>query len=168
MCAVVVEDAAAHRYHLADFATEDAARAAGAVPTHFGGCGVCSTLTDLAVYMANPDLTQPVRQCGLDHLNDPPADHIQCLLDLGFTYPCAQIWYFNTIHTKDACAAPCFLALSQTYHEPDGTLNECLRCDEVESGPVFKAVAGRTRRNTGLASALCRPCSEVRPLVHAY
>jgi hypothetical protein len=36
------------------------------------------------------------------------------------------------------------------------------------SGPVFKAVAGRTRRNTGIASALCRPCSEVRPLLHDY
>jgi len=38
----------------------------------------------------------------------------------------------------------------------------------AQSGPVFKAVAGRTRRNSGLPNALCRPCSEVRPLVHAY
>jgi len=54
------------------------------------------------------------------------------------------------------------------YHLPDGRLNDCLLCDEVQSGPVFKAVAGRTRRNSGLPNALCRPCSEVRPLVHAY
>ena len=40
--------------------------------------------------------------------------------------------------------------------------------DEDESGAVFKAYAGRTRRNTGLASTICRPCAEVRPLVHAY
>jgi len=36
------------------------------------------------------------------------------------------------------------------------------------SGPVFKAVAGRTRRNSGLASALCRPCESVYPLEHVY
>jgi hypothetical protein len=39
---------------------------------------------------------------------------------------------------------------------------------EVQSGPVFKAVAGRTRRNSGLPNALCRPCSEVTPLEHSY
>jgi hypothetical protein len=44
----------------------------------------------------------------------------------------------------------------------------CLLCGETQSGPVFKAVAGRTRRNSGLPKALCRPCSEVRPLVRAY
>jgi hypothetical protein len=98
----------------------------------------------------------------------PPADHIQCLRDLGFTEACAQIWYYNTVHTREACLGPCLLALEATYHLPDGTLNECLRCDEVQSGPVFKAVAGRTRRNTGVPSAMCRPCTEVEQLVHRY
>ncbi len=56
----------------------------------------------------------------------------------------------------------------QPYQLPDGALNPCLQCDEDRSGPVFKAVAGRTRRNTGIASALCRPCDEVSPLVHRY
>ena len=46
------------------------------------------------------------------------------------------------------------------------TLGFDLPC--AQSGPVFKAVSGRTRRNSGLPNALCRPCSEVRPLVHAY
>ena len=63
---------------------------------------------------------------------------------------------------------PCVAALTKPYNEPDGALNACLQCDEDKSGPVFKAVAGRTRRNTGLANALCRPCSEVRPLLHRY
>ena len=128
----------------------------------------CSTLADLAVYMEANDLTAPVRACGLAFPSGPAADHVACLRDLGFTEPCAQIWYFNTVHTRARCLAPCLAALDQPYHLPDGALNECLRCDEVQSGPVFKAIAGRTRRNTGLPNALCRPCSEVRPLIHAY
>jgi hypothetical protein len=91
-----------------------------------------------------------------------------CLRALGFTEPCAQIWYFNTLHTRDRCLLECLGALGQPYHHADGSLNACLVCDEVESGPVFKAVAGRTRRNTGVASAMCRPCDEVLPLVHVY
>jgi hypothetical protein len=91
-----------------------------------------------------------------------------CLRALGFTAPCAQIWYFNTLHTRDQCLLPCLAALGQPYHQADGTLNECLVCDEEKSGPVFKAVAGRTRRNTGVPNAMCRPCAEVLPLVHVY
>lgn len=64
--------------------------------------------------------------------------------------------------------AICLANLDQPYNLEDGTLNPCIQCDEDESGPVFKAVAGRTRRNSGLPNAICRPCSEVRPLVHAY
>lgn len=130
--------------------------------------GLCSTLEDLAVYIEKPDLTEPVRACGLMYPSGPAADHIACLRALGFTEPCAQIWYFNTVHTREACLGPCLLALEAPYNNPDGTLNECLQCDEIESGAVFRAVAGRTRRNTGVPSAMCRPCSEVERLVHRY
>ena len=168
VCAVLREPGGARQYRLRDFPTQAAAVAAGAVPTHFGVCGRCSPLADLAVYMETNDLTAPVRACGLAYPDGPMADHVQCLRDLGFTEPCAQIWYFNTVHTRAACLAPCFAALDQPYHLPDGSLNACLQCDEVQSGPVFKAIAGRTRRNTGLPNAMCRPCSEVRPLIHTY
>ncbi len=166
-CAVV-RDASPGRYRLTTFASRADAETAGTVPTHAGPCGLCSTLVDLAVYIERPDLTEPVRACGLAFPSGPAADHIQCLRDLGFTEPCAQIWYFNTVHTRDQCLGPCLLALEASYHLPDGTLNECLQCDEVQSGPVFKAIAGRTRRNTGVPSAMCRPCSEVEQLVHRY
>jgi hypothetical protein len=165
VCAVV-RGPGAMQYRLADFPSADAAVAAGAVPTHYGNCGLCSSLADLAVYMEKPDLTEPVRECGL--ANSPMAEHMACLQALGFTEPCAQIWYYNTRHTKELCLEPCILALGKPYHLPDGTLNACLQCDEVQSGDVFKAVAGRTRRNTGVASSMCRPCSEVRLLDHAY
>ena len=45
---------------------------------------------------------------------------------------------------------------------PACALNDCLQCDEDEAGPVFKAVAGRTRRRSGLESAIARPCSKAK------
>lgn len=155
-------------YALTTYATADEAVAAEATITHRGICGVCSTLDDLAVYAGTNDLTKPVRQCGLDHLFGSAEEHLACLEALGFTRPCAWIWYYNTKHTRTACADECFAAIDDPYHLEDGALNPCLRCDERESGPVFKAVAGRTRRNSGLATALCRPCDSVTPLDHAY
>lgn len=163
VCAVHREGSS---YRLADYPSTTLAREAGASPTHFGRCGLCSTLHDLAVYAQTPDLTEPVRACGLTWIAGPAEDHVACLTDLGFTEPCAWIWYYNTRNTRRACAAPCFASLDAPYHEPDGRLNACLQCDEDHSGAVFQAIAGRTRRNTGLASNMCRPCSEVRWLEH--
>ena len=154
-------------YRLHTYPSIEAAFAAGAYVTHHDGCGVCSSLMNLVVYMRHPDLTDPVRQCGLANFGH--ADkNIACLQDLGFDLPCAQVWYYNTKHTQTECLQPCMAALDAPYHLPDGTLNDCLRCDEEKSGPVFKAVAGRTRRNTGLPSSMCRPCDEVLPVVHDY
>lgn len=167
VCAVVVEDVASRRYHVETFASSAQAVAAGAVITHADACGLCSSLTDLAVYASHPDLTDPVRQCGIANIGRFDG-LLSCLEALGFTRPCAQIWAYNTEHTRDACGATCVRLLRAPYHEEDGSLNECLACDERESGAVFKAIAGRTRRNSGLANAMCRPCSEVIPLAHDY
>jgi hypothetical protein len=164
-CAALLDEASGS-YRLATFPGRAAAEAAGARPTHAGVCGLCSPLADLAVYIERPDLTEPVRACGLAYPFGPAADHIRCLRDLGFSEPCADIWYFNTVHTREACLAPCLRELDAPYHLPDGALNECLVCDEEASGAVFKAVAGRTRRNTGVPSAMCRPCEEVERLDH--
>lgn len=156
------------QYRLENYLSEAAAHEAGAFPTHNGHCGVCSTLGNLAVYISQPDLTEPVRQCGLTGMAQGKAANVACLEALGFDAPCAEIWYYNTLHTRQACLEPCLGALDEPYHTPDGALNACLQCDEAKSGPVFKTVAGRTRRNSGLANAMCRPCAEVRPLVHDY
>jgi hypothetical protein len=60
----------------------------------------------------------------------------------------------------------CMSSLEAPHHMMDGSLNACIQCDEDNSGPVFKSVAGRTRRNSGLPSGLCRPCNSVYPVVH--
>jgi hypothetical protein len=168
VCAFVPDTAQAKAYRLVSFDSAEAAARAGGRVTHTGACGLCSPLKDLAVYIRNSDLTTPVRQCGLDHIAGPMGDHLACLEKLGFQRPCAQIWYYNTRHTRNSCLVPCLGALNASYHNEDGTLNDCIQCDEDESGPVFKAVAGRTRRNSGLATALCRPCNTVSRIIHDY
>jgi hypothetical protein len=171
VCAVVAQGDAGAKprpYALVTFPSEDAARAAGGSVTHFGRCGLCSTLANLAVYMRENDLTAPVRACGLEPNEDGGNADVDCLTKLGFDLPCAQIWAYDTAHTRDACIGTCFAHAGDPYNQPDGALNPCIECDEVQSGPVFKAVAGRTRRNSGLPNAICRPCSEVQALVHDY
>ncbi|HVP68337.1 MAG TPA: hypothetical protein VMT17_13870 [Anaeromyxobacteraceae bacterium] len=172
VCGVLPAAAATPRpYALVTYASTADALAAGAAVTHYDHCGVCSTLQDLAVYMHYDDLTAPVRDCGLAA---PPAGgtafdgDVACLVGLGFTLPCAQAWAYDTQNTRSQCLAICLPVLNDPYNEPDGSLNPCIACDEEKSGPVFQAVAGRTRRNSGLPNAICRPCSEVQPLVHAY
>ena len=167
VCAVQVVDSAQKLYRLETFASAAKAEEAAAIVTHGDACGRCSTLEDLAVYAEQLDLTDPVRSCGIANLNNHEG-LVSCIEALGFSLPCAQIWAYNTEHTRDACLDVCLELLGQPYHEENGELNACLRCDEEESGAVFKSVAGRTRRNTGIASALCRPCAEVYRLEHSY
>jgi len=166
VCAVVPQDGGAYR--LISFTIAAEARASGGVVTHGDSCGLCSSLADLAVYAGIPDLTQPVRQCGLAGVLGGLEATDACLQELGFTPPCARIWAYNAQHTQDACFDICMAELSDPYNQPDGSLNDCLQCDEDESGPVFQAVAGRTRRNSGLATALCRPCETVWRVGHRY
>lgn len=168
VCAVMPGDASEkpRPYTLRTFSSQDEALANGGEVTHFGACGVCSPLTDLAVYMKNDDLVAPVQQCGVS--SPDVASDVACLEALGFDEPCADAWAYDTAHTRSVCLTICTTSTVSTYNTPDGGLSPCLQCDEDQSGPVFQAVAGRTRRNSGLPNAICRPCSEVQPLVHAY
>ncbi len=142
-CGVISVDQLAYR--LETFATREAAFAAAATITHRGQCGTCSSLQDLAVYMGNTDLAGPVRRCGIETLGDGEPETRACLMKIGFTEPCAQIWAFNTIHTREKCLSVCLAELDSPYHQSDGSLNRCIQCDEDESGPVFKVVAGKAR-----------------------
>ena len=136
--------------------------------THRNRCGQCSSLQDLAVYIGNPDLTGPVRACGAQGFTDGEEAQRQCLLDIGFSEPCADIWLYNILNTRRECLASCLEYFDLPHHLADGSLNPCIQCDEDESGPIFKLVSGRTRRNSGLASGLCRPCETVFALTHSY
>ena len=156
-------------YTLVTYASADLAQAAGAMVTHFGHCGVCSPLVNLAVYMQQNDLTAPVRACGLLPENDAGDADVQCLQGLGFDLPVrGGLGLRHGEHAERVPRRRVFRASSCPTTCPTARSTRALQCDEDQSGPVFKAVAGRTRRNTGLPNAICRPCSEVQPLVHAY
>lgn len=95
-------------------------------------------------------------------------DGVQCFIELGFTQGCANIWYYNTNKTKDACGQVCtryVLSREPTNGPPPNcTLADCLYCDEVNAGPIFQQYAGRSRRRSGLMSGIVRNCSEIVPL----
>ena len=163
VCAVRFEPDRTH-YRLATFASAAEAGEQGYRVTHTGACGACSTLQDLAVYLERPDLTSPVRKCGMT------PGTLGCLEALGFTPACAQIWNFNVQNTKRECFGVCMRSWmsGEASTASDGGLNDCLQCDEDRSGPVFKAVAGRTRRNSGIRSSIQRPDEQVSRVVHDY
>lgn len=163
VCGVRFEADRIH-YRMETFAIAAEATRAGFHVTHTDSCGACSTLQDLAVYLQRPDLTAPVRRCGMQ------PGTLGCIEALGFSPACAKIWDFNVQNTKRECFGVCTRSWmsGEPSTKPDGMLNDCLQCDEDRSGPVFKAVAGRTRRNSGIRSSIPRPDEQVSRVAHDY
>jgi len=174
VCALRFVDDSKTAYELKGFETTAAAVNAGFTITHQGRCGSCSTLQDLSIYLENPDLTSPARQCarryGLKRKK-------QCFEEnIGFTQYCAESWAYNALHTRQECLGVCiadfgfFNLVFHRYPGPNndetGQLRPCLRCDEDNSGAGFKYSAGRTRRNSGIESAIERPRSAIYRLEH--
>ncbi len=168
VCAIKYIDAAKSKYRILEYTSVVEAKIDGAHVTHTGRCGTCSTLQDLAVYLRERDLTTPVRLCGMISAVQPWA--MQCLKRIGFTDACAETWYYNVKHTAKMCWLTCILSWvnGEPSNRPDGSLNSCLACDETQSGPVFKHVAGRTRRNSGVISSIGRTNNEISPIIHDY
>jgi hypothetical protein len=156
------------KYHLKNFASEAAARTANYKITHKGHCGACSTLQDLGVYMGQ-NLTVPVRSCGSRGFFSHSLER-QCLVDIGFTDECISIWQPNMHNTANKCFWVCMAswATGEALNKPDGSLNDCIQCDEDKSGPNFKYFSGRTRRNSGIPSAIQRPSEQNYPMQHCY
>jgi len=164
-----VEPSTGHkRYTLANFTGEEEAQDMGFTVTHKGHCGACSSLQDLGVYIRQ-NLTDSTRECGL--LGSLSSSLMRdCLLGLGFSLPCVTIWEWNIINTKEECFQVCMWSYitGEPNNKPDGSLNDCLQCDEDKSGPNFKYFSGRTRRNSGIPSAIQRPPDEVYNMEHCY
>jgi len=155
-------------YWLTNFTTAEESEEAGFTVTHAGHCGACSTLQDLGVYIRQ-NLTSDTRMCGfLGSVSE--ALMLDCLRALGFSPPCVQIWRHNIVHTKKECLQVCLISYitGEPFNKPDGSLNDCLQCDEDKSGPNFKYFAGRTRRNSGIPSAIHRPDSQIHHMEHCY
>jgi len=175
VCAVRFTDAERVAYELRGFASRGEAAAAGFTVTHQGRCGSCSTLKDLAVYLSTPDLTKPARQCARRFGMSGKKTCFE--EEIGFTPYCAESWAYNARHTKQECLGACigdygfFNLLIHRYPggnvDQSGQLRPCLQCDEDNSGPGFKYSAGRTRRNSGIESAIPRGDTEIYRVDHS-
>ena len=168
VCAIKYQDNRKIDYELREFSSKHVAELAGFVVTHQGKCGACSNLKDLAVYLEK-NLTDPVRKCAMEATLSKRWAH-NCLRKIGFTETCSDIWLFNSINTRKHCFWVCIKAwiTGEPNNKPDGSLNDCLQCDEDKSGPVFKYFSGRTRRNSGINSAIKRPGQQIYKMVHCY
>jgi hypothetical protein len=144
------------------------AREEGLLVTHAGACGVCSSLQDLAAYVEQgAGLRHASTVCGMrGRVSE--ADGVRCFREIGFTDSCSQVWFFNTRNTAEHCMSKCvpFVLSGRPPNQnlPGCPLDSCIECDEVQSGPLFKRFAGRSRRNSGLQSSIVRRCSEMEEL----
>merc|ERR1719242_528438 len=94
----------------------------------------------------------------------------KCLQNLGFSQNCIPIWMDNTKNTSKECRLVCLLSwiTNEPFNKPDGSLNDCLQCDEDKSGPNFQYYSGRTRRNSGIPSAIHLPDEQKYQMEHCY
>ena len=175
VCAVRFVDSERVDYEVRTFPDSESALNEGYIVTHRRHCGVCSSLRTLAVYLASPDLTTPSGTC-VRRLTMSGVK--KCFMEeVGLEEPCAEAWTYNVMHTRRHCFAICTkhygllnLVMNDMYdaHRDDsGNLNPCLACDEYRSGPGFRYAAGRTRRASGLTSAIPRPIDVVYSVDHS-
>ena len=161
-------------YKLKSFKNAKEAKKAGYIITHRYKCGTCSSLKDLAIYIAMPDLTDPVRNCSKKLTLNMTK---KCLMkDVGFSEHCVESWAYNGDHTKKRCIGTCIKQyglinlitnnMQGSNVDKDGNLKPCIACDEYKSGPGFKYTAARTRRWSGLKSAIPRSKDEIFHVNH--
>lgn len=175
VCAVRFTDTLRNKYELRTFKNSHEASAEDFMVTHRYHCGTCSSLRNLAVYLEKPDLTTPARSCArkltLRGIK-------RCLMDtVGFDERCAETWAYNVAHSKRQCMSTCIRHyglwdilrnnMGDAHVDENGELNPCLACDEYTSGPGFQYAAGRTRRVSGLMSAIERKADSVYPVNHS-
>lgn len=156
-------------YSIENFEDQTMAEMAGARVLHMGGCGVCSTIQDLAVQMEFPDLRSPGEACAMRALTK-FNDGVQCFEDVGFSPPCADLWAKTAVATATGCFGICFNSDATDSPSngppPQCELDDCLQCDEDYTGPVFTRVAGLNRRSAGLLSDIARPCDTIADIEH--
>lgn len=175
VCAVQFIDETKIDYRLRTFKSVTDAQQEGYLVTHYNHCGTCSSLKNLAVYFEFFDMTTIARDCGRKR----GAKTIKtCFMEtMGLQERCAEAWTYNSQHTRKYCTDICVKHyglwnlmrnnVNKPHNDEDGNLNPCLACDEQISGPGFQFFAGRTRRNSGIESAVLRPLNEILSVDHS-
>ena len=167
VCAFKYSDSTCNEYSMITYESTEAATNDGASVTHTGACGLCSTAKDLATYMSIPDMTHAGKICAMKGIVSSRWGK-KCYMKLGFTAPCSEIWNYDGQQTRKKCMTTCIGHLDSPNNgpEPACKLNSCLQCDEDEAGPIFKKFAARTRRRSGILSAITRGCDDFANIKH--
>eukprot|EP00128_Syssomonas_multiformis_P007819 Colp12_sorted_trinity150504_noHs@2719 len=109
-------------------------------------------------------LTEFTRRCAIVYTLFGEKAANNCMDKVGMTAGCQQCWIDNIKcdrHSK--CFKICIVSslLRKPDNKPDGSLNDCLQCDEDVCGPPFIACAGANRRKSGIRSDIGRPNEQV-------
>ena len=170
-------------YRMVTYPSRNKAIQERAFISHNGACGYCSSAQDLGVYLNDQiDLYNISFQCYFQWATSTDGNRndqlIECMKQQsGITTNCAIAWatnmYFTSLPNPPfafSCLDTCLPLLTNPVppnKEEDCNLNDCLQCDEDVSGPVFVALAGRTRRNSGIVSTnIARPCDDIAEIRH--
>lgn len=155
-CGIKYIDNNKTKYILKSYTDLNSLKNDDAILTHKGGCGVCSTLQDLAVYKKHKNLTSIIKKCNIRHFFSKKKIKKCIQKKLNFTKPCFDIWWYDNLNAKKKCIIPCLWDYTSSYVNKNNKLNRCLKCDEIKNGPIFKKIAGRNRRNSGITSSINR------------
>mgnify|MGYP006196557855 CR=1 FL=1 len=127
-----------------------------------GQCGYCSNPIDIGIQTETvKTLTTTSKKCALMSLTGGLKAVHKCLeKNVGFTKPCEDCWVENIKCTKTHCKFTCLLneitGRGRGTNKVDGSLNDCLQCDERMCGPQFLKCSGSNRRRLGLPSDIGR------------
>jgi len=157
---------------LQSYPSWDDAEADGAIVTHVGACGVCSTMEDLAALMSIKDLTPAVSKCvvkvTLFGINLPNL--IECVQELGLTFDCANLLSLNAIQLAQSCSVRCqnsvFRGEPPQGPAPNCDLSDCVTCTNEFIYPIYEAFAGRDTHRSGILAGYARSCADDVDITH--
>lgn len=138
---------------------------------HCGACGVCSNPHDIRTYVdTRKTVAILAKQCGSTAVLGTYQELTDCLMGkIGFTLGCTECWSDNLINTAEYCLFTCLkttltgLAATNNVIGLGKTvwLNQCIFCDEKQSGPEFVQCSGVARRRLGIVSEIERDPAEL-------
>ncbi|CAF0842301.1 unnamed protein product [Didymodactylos carnosus] len=144
-----------------NYPTQEAACTNGTYPLHGGYCGACSSHQDINIFnITRNNMTNIATKCAVKYVLFGKNSAIRCMnKTVALSIECTECWVENmgcdAAHCMTKCAIDRILHVNNT--KPDGSLNDCLACDEGYCGKPFIVCSGANRRRSGIMSDIDRP-----------
>jgi len=172
VCGIKFLDNEKKTYHLKSFENKDLAQSEGYLVTHQNHCGACSSLYDLAIYLEKRNMVEDGRKCAKKlTLKGSRKCHLE---RIELSRYCSEAWAYNATATRNRCMKNCIKEYGlvnilrgkypDVFVNDDGSLKPCILCDELKSGGGYAYSVGRTRRSSGIKSAIDRGAEELYPI----